>query len=316
MRNLRGRGRSAAAQLGHPVRVGQEPAVERRSRRRPAGRTCSRRTSPSRARAGVSALANACSISARSWCTLSALVSITRSASPRRSPGASRSRAMPSRTRPSPCSGCGRREASNRRTSTSSEASRKRIRGASPACRSARAAVAQVGEERPAAHVDHRRDARLRRRASGCRDRRAWAAAPAGGCRRRTSRGPRATSPAVRPAGAGHPGDDHSSLGHGSRVGCRLTVLHRSRTSSRSCHASKSPACGRIGARRPEPPTTAAAVRGPTPGTSATSSARRCAQPLERAEVSQQRPCGSLPAPGRRRARSPSSAWTGAAGGR
>ena len=33
----------AAAQLGDPVRVGQEPAVERPCRRRPAGRTCSRR---------------------------------------------------------------------------------------------------------------------------------------------------------------------------------------------------------------------------------------------------------------------------------
>ena len=52
---------------------------------------------------------------------------MTRSASPRRSRIISRSAVMPSSSRPSPCSGCGRRAASCRRTSTSSVASRKRI---------------------------------------------------------------------------------------------------------------------------------------------------------------------------------------------
>src|SRR5580693_2483557 len=61
---------------------------------------------------------------ARSSCTLSREVSTTRSASPRTSRSSSRSAAMPSVTRPAPCSGCGRRSLSNLRTSVSSVASR------------------------------------------------------------------------------------------------------------------------------------------------------------------------------------------------
>src|SRR6516162_4661206 len=63
-------------------------------------------------------------ILARSWWTLSREVSSTRSASPRTSRSSSRSAAMPSVTRPVPCSGCGRRSLSNLRTSVSSAASR------------------------------------------------------------------------------------------------------------------------------------------------------------------------------------------------
>ena len=60
-----------------------------------------------------------------SWCTLSGVVSMTRSASPRRLAITARSCLMPSSSRPLPWSGCGRRAASWRRTRMSSEASRK-----------------------------------------------------------------------------------------------------------------------------------------------------------------------------------------------
>src|SRR5579864_5764457 len=69
-------------------------------------------------------------ILARSSCTLSREVSSTRSASPRTSRSSSRSAAMPSVTRPVPCSGCGRRSLSNLRTSVSSAASRYTTRAA------------------------------------------------------------------------------------------------------------------------------------------------------------------------------------------
>src|SRR5580704_16441724 len=71
-------------------------------------------------------------ILARSWWTLSREVSSTRSASPRTSRSSSRSATMPSVTRPVPCSGCGRRSLSNRRTSVSSAASRNTMRAAAP----------------------------------------------------------------------------------------------------------------------------------------------------------------------------------------
>ena len=63
-----------------------------------------------------------------SWWTFSVDVSITTSAASRSGARRSRSRRMPSRIVPSPCSGCGRRTASNRRTSTASLASRKTTR--------------------------------------------------------------------------------------------------------------------------------------------------------------------------------------------
>src|SRR5580704_10616361 len=69
-------------------------------------------------------------ILARSSCTLSREVSSTRSASPRTSRSSPRSAAMPSVTRPVPCSGCGRRSLSNLRTSVSSAASRYTTRAA------------------------------------------------------------------------------------------------------------------------------------------------------------------------------------------
>src|SRR5579863_411778 len=69
---------------------------------------------------------------ARSSCTLSLVVSTTRSASPRTSRSSSRSAAMPSVTRPVPCSGCGLRSLSNLRTSVSSAASRNTTRAVAP----------------------------------------------------------------------------------------------------------------------------------------------------------------------------------------
>ena len=74
---------------------------------------------------------NASAIRSVSWWTLSVVVSMTRSASLRRSASTARSRVSPSSSRPLPWSGCGRRAASWRRTSTSSVASRK----TSVACR-------------------------------------------------------------------------------------------------------------------------------------------------------------------------------------
>ena len=60
---------------------------------------------------------------------------------------------MPSTSRPSPCSGCARRTLSKRRTSTSSDASRNSTRGRMPALGEVANDAAQVGGERPAAHV-------------------------------------------------------------------------------------------------------------------------------------------------------------------
>src|SRR5580693_528623 len=71
-------------------------------------------------------------ILARSSCTFRWDVSSTRSASPRTSRSSSRSATIPSVTRPVPCSGCGRRSLSNRRTSVSSAASRNTMRAAAP----------------------------------------------------------------------------------------------------------------------------------------------------------------------------------------
>ena len=70
--------------------------------------------------AAASPSANACLDLGGQLVHVEVEVSITRSASPRRSRTISRSRAMPSSSRPPPCSGCGRRAASCRRTSTSS----------------------------------------------------------------------------------------------------------------------------------------------------------------------------------------------------
>ena len=67
---------------------------------------------------------NASATRSVSWWTLRLDVSMTRSASLRRSASTFRSRWSPSSRRPVPWSGCGRRAASWRRTSTSSVASR------------------------------------------------------------------------------------------------------------------------------------------------------------------------------------------------
>ena len=77
-------------------------------------------------------------IRARSSWTLSAEVSSTRSASSLSPLSRCRSAAIPSTTRPSSCSGCGRRTFSKRRTSVSSLASRNTTRGRTPREPSAR----------------------------------------------------------------------------------------------------------------------------------------------------------------------------------
>ena len=82
---------------------------------------------------------------------------MTRSASLRRSPSTSRSRCSPSSSRPLPCSGCGRRAASCRRTSTSSVASRN-TSGGTPSGRPLGEVGVQGVEERAGADVDHDRD--------------------------------------------------------------------------------------------------------------------------------------------------------------
>ena len=87
-------------------------------------------------------------------CTLSSDVSMTVSARSRRSARIARSSAMPSRMRPLPCSGCGRRTCSNRRTSTSSEASRNRIAVLDAGLAQPPQHRRQVAEELAAAHVD------------------------------------------------------------------------------------------------------------------------------------------------------------------
>ena len=76
--------------------------------------------------------AKKCATRAAVWCGLSRVVSITTSATERRSASCERSTWMPSASRPSPCSGCGRRAEDWRRTMTSSEASRKTTRGRFP----------------------------------------------------------------------------------------------------------------------------------------------------------------------------------------
>ena len=131
-----------------------------------------------------------------SWWTLRLEVSMTRSASPRRSREHRRARgAIPSSSRPPPCSGCGRRAASWRRTSTSSVASRK--------SRVVRPAGDAAGPGWPCRRVEERARSGRRpppRSAARCRGSRRpaaprRAAAAAAGCRRRTSRGPPAPWP-------------------------------------------------------------------------------------------------------------------------
>src|SRR5690606_27839648 len=80
----------------------------------------------------VASVPNASSIFARSWCTDRPVVSKTRSASERSLDSKERSAAMPSASRPSPCSGWPRRTCSKRRISTSSVASRKSTFGLYP----------------------------------------------------------------------------------------------------------------------------------------------------------------------------------------
>ena len=114
----------AVTQLGHPVRVRQEPhvghqvGVDRHAVLEPEAdhgdpqlhgvRACRTPRRPCRL----------------SWWTLSGVVSMTRSASPRRLAITDALRVMPSSSRPVPWSGCGRRAASWRRTRMSSAASR------------------------------------------------------------------------------------------------------------------------------------------------------------------------------------------------
>ena len=86
----------------------------------------------------------------------------------RRSSSSPRSRTMPSSRRPSPCSGCGRRTDSKRRTSASSVASRNSTRCPTPPLVEVRQRVAQGGEERPAADVDERRRAAAPRGRPSC----------------------------------------------------------------------------------------------------------------------------------------------------
>ena len=135
-------------------------------------------------------------------------VSITMSAPPRRSPSSSRSAVMPSSSRPLPCSGCGRRAASCRRTSTSSAASRYRIVGRVPRPAQLVERAAQRGEEPARAGVDHHGDPVLVAAAAADQLEHLPDQLPAAGCRRRTSPGPRAPGGRAAP-GAGHAGDQH-----------------------------------------------------------------------------------------------------------
>ena len=95
---------------------------------------------------------------ARSWVTVRCEVSMTRSALSRSGRSSSRSAAMPSTSRPSPCSGWLRRTCSNRRISTSSSASRNSTRGLKPRASRSLSTAPQVGGERAAAHVHHHGD--------------------------------------------------------------------------------------------------------------------------------------------------------------
>ena len=79
------------------------------------------------------------------------------SAGSRASASSSRSAAMPSASRPSPCSGCDRRTLSKRRISTSSSASTNSTRGEKPRSLQRPDRAGQVDGERPAAHVEHHR---------------------------------------------------------------------------------------------------------------------------------------------------------------
>ena len=81
---------------------------------------------------------------------------MTVSARSRISRSSCRSSAIPSRSRPSPWSGCGRRTGLEAPDSTASEASRNRIRCAMPACAQRVDDVDQVGEELAAPDVHDR----------------------------------------------------------------------------------------------------------------------------------------------------------------
>ena len=204
-------------------------------------------------------------------------------------------RAMPSRRVPSPCSGCGRRTCSKRRTSAASVASRKSTRTFASAAQRLRSISLHVGEKLAAAHVDDRGDLRAARspacsaRSTSGREhlrRQVVDDVPAEVLERVADR---------RAAGAGHAGDDEHLAAARRQL---ISVMRFARGSTLSL------ACRRRLAR-PNGRAMVAARAGPMPcdlGDLGLGS--RCLQPGDRAEVLAAAP-SHAPArgPGSRRAR-------------
>ena len=224
---------------------------------------------------------------------------MTTSALERRSTSSSRSSWMPSSSRPSPWSGCGRRTLSKRRTSASSVASRKTRLGRSPRSRAAAMASSRACANHPRdAHVDDDGDLLQRGVGVAC----ARLVAQVGEGREQLGRQVVDDEPAEvledvggrRAAGAAHPGDDDDR-----RVGqrpawrgrrCRRSFEDFSRREVhgwlRRCTLSQ------VGRRWP------LASEGPMPGTAMMSVGVRLAQALDRTEVPQQRLLPAGPQPG------------------
>ena len=230
-------------------------------------------------------------------------------ASARRSRSISRSAWMPSSSRPSPCSGCGRRTLSNRRTSASSVASRKIRCGCQPASRSAAS---------PACSSEWNARARTSTTAAICRSltpvSRTWLG-ELGHRRQQLGRQVVDDVPAAvlddvgrrRPAGPAHPGDDEEVVRAAAAAAGRPRRARRQpwpAPSTRPAPSSSTTSpvarltAGVVSAVEPNSAATTAASAGPMPGTSDELVDRGGPDPLHRAEPLEQRLAALLPQPG------------------
>ena len=197
---------------------------------------------------------------------------------------------MPSTSRPSPCSGWLRRTCSNRRTSTASAASRNSSRGLVAAVVEVLDHGAEVGGERAAAHVHDHGDARDLPAGAGPRS---TIVAISSGGRLSTTNQPRSSSTlaaVLRPA-PDSPLTSATSMPVGLSAGDAVEAARSVRTSGAGARRPATPvaepggvAAGPLSAAR-----TAAAVRGPKPGSAAISSTLGRPQLAHRAEVPEQR---------------------------
>ncbi len=224
----------------------------RPGRRPPAARTCSRTRRRSPAARWPRGVPKKSRIRARSSWTLSAEVSSTRSASSRSPLSRSRSAAIPSTTRPSSCSGCGRRTLSKRRTSVSSLASRNTTRGRMPREPSSRMLDCRSVEN--ARLLRRSMTAAIRGRVPLARIARSIMVGSRPGGRlsmTNQSRSSRDLAVVLLP-GARHPGDDHD-IGWRAHHRCLVPPAHPARPGQCACFTTPPCRWFRCSVRSPGP---------------------------------------------------------------